>query len=64
MKSRHPDIPSYKGHTPGWPPPKTLTLNGEQHVLLHILPDGNIEGGQDPYILKTVISRGFQGVVI
>lgn len=42
--------------------PELLTLNAE-HFLLHILPDRNIEGGQDLYILKVVINRNIQDVL-
>ena len=51
------DTFAYKGDTPAWSPPESLTWNAE-HVFLHVLPDGNIEGGQGLYILKTVIDRG------
>lgn len=37
-------------------------MNAEEHLLLHILLDGNIQGRRDLYILKTVINRDTQGV--
>ena len=42
-------------------PPELLTLNTDQ--ILHILLDGNVEGGQERYILKTVLNRGAQGTL-
>lgn len=50
-------LPCEEG-APGWPPLESLTLNAEQHVFLHMLLDGNIEEGRDPYILKRAINRG------
>lgn len=43
--------------------PEALTLNTKQHIFLHVLPDKNIEGGQDRNILKIVINRDVQGVL-
>lgn len=44
----------------GWPTPEPLTLHAKQHVLLHILSDGNTERGWDLYLLNIVIHRGIQ----
>lgn len=55
--------PCYKGDRPVWPPPEPLTLNTEQHMLLHILLDGNVKGGKDLNIFKIVINRNMQGML-
>lgn len=43
--------------------PRALTLNTEQHILLHIVLERNIDRGQDLYIFKIVINMGIQGVL-
>lgn len=66
LSSLHLARPAFQGHQrlpsrhsslqrrcPGWPTVEPLTLNTKQHVLLHILLDGNIEGGWDLCLLKT-----------
>ena len=40
-----------------------LTLNTEQHILLHVLLDRNMDRGKDFYIFKIVINRGIQGML-
>lgn len=43
--------------------PRSPDLECRANILLHILFDGNMEGGQDLYILYIVINRGIQGVL-
>ena len=64
IKVCHVGTPHYGRDAPGWPPPKHLTLNTEQYILLYILLAGNVEGGQDLYVFKMVINRGIQGVLV
>lgn len=59
-KPCHSDTLCYKGDAFGWPPLEPLTLNFEQHILLHILLDSNIEGGLDLCILK-IVTNGYSG---
>ena len=63
MKACCLDILHYKGDAPGCLPPEPLTLNAEQHVLLHILLDGNIQGGWDLCILKTAMNMDTHSVL-
>lgn len=62
VQACHLDIIHYKGVALGWPPPKSLTLNAEQHVSRDILLDGHIEGRRGLYILK-ITAWGIQGVL-
>ena len=48
----------------GLPPLETLILNAEQHILLPILLDGNIDGGWDLSILKIVVNRNILGMLV
>lgn len=58
IKVSHLDTLSYKGSDVlGLLPSEPLTLNKEQHILLQILLDGNIEGGQDLFIFKIMAKR-------
>jgi len=43
LKACHPVTLYYKGDALGWPPLEPLTLSAEQHVLVRVLLDGNIE---------------------
>ena len=64
IEACHLDTLPYNGDALGWPLPEPLTLNTEQHILLHILLDGNIEGGQDISIFKIVFNKGIQCVLV
>lgn len=58
IKVSHLDTLSYKGGDAlGLLPSEPLTLNKEQHILLQILLDGNIKGGQDLFIFKIMAKR-------
>lgn len=46
----------------GGHPREPVNLNAEKTVLLHVLLDGSIEGGQDLRVLKIVINMHIQGV--
>ena len=49
------------GHLPPYPAPDLI--QSTTCFFLHVLLDGNLEGGQDLYIFKIVINGGIQGML-